>query len=191
MIRLLLMSILLIGCSGGCSKESNTKDSNEKTSPIYWTECGYEVGDHACDFTLIDQNDNQWNLYSHYGDFIVLDFSTEWCGYCHVAAEETQEVHDKYQEKGFQYVTILIEDFSGNSPPLKEAIQRWTEHYEITAPVLAGSRDMIGVENGGWPVTGWPTFYILNDDLVIVEIVRGYSAQSLNNAIESAVNPAE
>jgi len=191
MIRFLLMAVFLMGCSSGCSKDSNSKDSTQEPSPIHWTECGYEVGDHACDFTLTDQSGNEWNLYSHYGDVIVLDFSTEWCGYCHVAAEETQEVHDKHSSEGFQYVTILVEDFSGNSPPLDDALQRWTEHYSITAPVLAGSREMLDSGDGGWPITGWPTFYILNDDLVIVEIIRGYSEQGLNEAIESALNPPE
>jgi len=185
------MAVFLMGCSSGCSKNSETTDSTQEVSPIHWTECGYDIGDHACDFTLTDQSGNEWNLYSHYGDIIILDFSTEWCGYCHVAAEETQAVHDEHKSKGFQYATIMVEDFSGNSPPLDSAIQRWVEHYGITsAPVLAGNRDMIDSGEGGWPVTGWPTFYILNDDLVIVEIIRGYSAQSLDNAIQSVLNPS-
>ena len=50
---------------------------------------------------------------------------------------------------------------------------------------------MLDSGDGGWPITGWPTFYILNDDLVIVEIIRGYSEQGLNEAIESALNPPE
>ena len=143
MIRYLFLSLFLFGCTSGCESKS-VEGETSAPSPIHWDDCGYEVGDHACDFTLVDQNGSSWNLYSHYGEVIVLDFSTEWCGYCHVAAEETQAVQDEKSEiKDFSYVTIIVEDMSGNSPPTEQAIQRWAEHYSITAPILMGSREMI------------------------------------------------
>ena len=177
----------MVGCSEGCINP-NAADDSTTASPIHWSECGYDVGDHACDFTLASQDGGEWNLYSHYGDIIVLDFSTEWCGYCHIAAEKTQETQDAYSD--FQYVTIMVEDLSGNSPPIQEALQRWAEHYSITAPILAGSRDMLDTGDGGWSVTGWPTFYILDEDLVIREIIRGYSEEKLTQSIESIINPS-
>ena len=191
MIRSIAAAIFLLGCAGGCTEDSSTGDSTKIPSPIYWTECGYEIGDHACDFTLADQNGVSWNLYDHYGDVIVLDFSAEWCGYCHLAAEETQEVQDeKEQITDFSYVTILIEDMAGNSPPTQQAIDRWCEHYSITAPVLAGSREMLDSGNGGWPISSWPAFYILDDDLVITHIIRGWSSQALEEAINSTIDPS-
>jgi len=189
MIRFLLLSILLLGCSEGCSSKTTSTES-EEGSPIYWTECGYEVGDHVCDFTLQDQNGKYWNLYEHYGNILVLDFSTEWCSYCHVAAASTQEIHDAYSEYGFAYVTIMVEDIAGNSPPTDQALDRWCEHYEISAPVLAGTREMLDAGDGEWPISSWPTFYILNDDLVITHILRGYSEENLVQAIESIVDPS-
>ena len=188
MNHFLILSLLLMGCSSGCDSKVEEETAHEP-SPIHWTECGYEVGDHACDFSLTDQNGDSWNLYEQYGKIIVLDFSTEWCGYCHIAAEETQEVQNANEELvDFSYVTIIVEDLAGNSPPTQQALQRWAEHYSITAPILAGSREMIGEDL--WPISGWPTFYILDDDLVITHILRGYSSQSLNSAIESVVNPS-
>ena len=185
-MRFILISLLLTSCSSSCNP-SALVDETAEPSPIHWTECGYEVGDHACDITLTDQNGKDWNLYENYGDVIVLDFSTEWCGYCHVAAEETQSVQDEKSDSfGFSYVTILVEDMGGNSPPTEEAVQRWSEHYSITAPVLAGNRDMVTEDL--WNITGWPTFYVLNKDLVIVQIIRGYSADSLDQAIELAAS---
>ena len=188
MIRFIFLALVLLGCSEGCASNSNSKETNE-ASPIYWTECSYEVGDHACDFSLVDQNGNNWSLYAHYGEVIVLDFSTEWCSYCHLAAEETQSIQDANEQLvEFSYVTIIVEDLAGNSPPTQQALQRWSEHYLITAPILAGSRDML--ESGEWSVSGWPTFYILNNDLIITEIIRGYSEEGLNQAIDSVVNPS-
>jgi|TARA_R110001583_G_scaffold38874_1_gene125173 thiol-disulfide isomerase/thioredoxin len=190
MWRFLTIAILLLGCSGGCTDTPKDLEPVEE-SPIYWNECGFEVGDHACDFTLTDQNGVEWNLYDHYGEIIVLDFSTEWCGYCHLAAEETQSVQNEKEELvDFSYVTIIVEDMAGNSPPTQQALQRWSEHYFITAPVLAGSRDMLESGGGDWPISSWPTFYILNDDLLITQIIHGYSAQSLEDAINSTINPS-
>lgn len=189
MIRYLFLALFLISCSPGCTSKT-VEEETSVSSPIHWDECGYEVGDHACDFTLEDQNGSNWNLYANYGNVIVLDFSTEWCGYCHVAAEETQAVQDeKSQSVDFSYVTIIVEDMSGNSPPTEQAVQRWAEHYAITAPILRGSRDMITEDL--WNITGWPTFYILNSDLVITHILRGFNSDSLDQAINQAINNLE
>jgi len=186
MIRFLILSMILFGCSPGCGSKSVDEETSQP-DPIHWTECGFEVGDHACDFTLQDQNGKDWNLYSHYGEVIVLDFATEWCGYCHVAAEETQATQDEIsKDTPFSYVTVLIEDMAGNSPPTLQAQERWCTHYNITAPVLAGNRDMIVSEY--WNITGFPTFYILNSDLVIVEIIRGWSSAALEKAIQEAID---
>jgi len=191
MARFLFAGLVSLFLFTGCSGKSNPTAEEESADPIYWTECGYEIGDHACDFNLLDQNGNYWRLYDHFGEFLVLDFSTEWCGYCHLAAEETQEVQDQKREiANFWYVTILLEDMSGNSPPSEQAVERRCSHYQITAPVLFGSREMLQGDSEGWPITGFPTFYILDDELVIREIVRGYSAESLDQAIDSVLNPS-
>ncbi len=182
-MRWLFLSFLFFSaCQSGCEKKN---DTSVPFNPIHWTECGYEIGDHACDFTLIDQNNESWNLYDNYGKTIVLDFSTEWCGYCHKAAETTQSIQDEYSSAGLIYTTILIEDMAGNSPPLKEAVERWCSHYEITAPVLSSGRELVA--ESVWGISSWPTFYILNEDLVIIEIIRGYNEVMLVEAIKNAL----
>ena len=62
--------------------------------PITWEDCGGYVGDHPCDFTFSDQDGNDWNLYDHYGDVLLLDFSTMWCYYCKVSAADVQLMQD-------------------------------------------------------------------------------------------------
>ena len=183
----LILSLFLFGCTSGCDGK-NTGDSSVQ-SPIHWEECGYEVGDHACDLTLADQNGKSWNLYDNYGKVIIVDFSTEWCGYCHRAAEKTQEVQNENQHRGFEYVTILVEDMAGNSPPLSESVERWCSHYNIEAPVLIGDRSL--TTEDAWNVSSWPTFYVLNKDLVIIEIIRGYNEQVLSISIENAYASTE
>ena len=103
-----------------------------------------------------------------------------------MAAENTQLIQDDYSDKDLIYVTILIEDAQGNSPPADGVIENWANYYGITAPVLNGSRDMIDATGtNGWPIRGWPTFYFVNKDMEIYTILRGYNDVTLLTLIDN------
>jgi len=181
------VSTLLIftGCNSCNKGVDDTQDTIQDSSPITWTECGHEMGDHPCDFTLVDQDGNEWSLYDHYGEIIVLDFSTQWCYYCQVAGAEAQALQDSYIDKEVVYVSLLIEDNQGNTPPADGVIQTWADTYGITAPVLGGSRDMLdSTIEGGWQVTGWPTFYFIDREMVIHTSMKGYSSVNLLTVLD-------
>jgi thiol-disulfide isomerase/thioredoxin len=178
-------AIFTIGCPGELKVETSAPD---EPSPITWTECGDDAGDHPCDFTLEDQNGDMWNLYENYGSPIIIDFSTEWCGYCQIAAANTQHVSDEYADDDLIYVTILVEDSAGNSADA-DTLKRWADFFGITDPVLAGSRDMLDSgDNEGWMITGWPTFFIINSEMKIDSIIRGYSDQALDQSIQNIIS---
>jgi len=183
MIKKILPIILLMGCSA-CSKVDPVEVVIEEPSPITWTECGHDMGDHPCDFTLKDQNGDDWNLYENYGSLIVLDFSAEWCYYCQVAAADAQTVQDAYADEGLIYVTLMIENSSGN-PPSESMISQWADYYGIDAPVLLGSRDLLNTGDGeGWSIGGWPTFYFINKEMVIRKGMQGYSDEAMITIID-------
>jgi hypothetical protein len=177
----------LSSCTGAGDKpeDSSTVENNDN---IDWEECGQRVGEHPCNFSLKDKDGNTFSLYDYYGDVIVLDFSTMWCGYCGVAAQTVQEHQDKHGPAGFQYVTVLIEDYQGSSVSEAEA-KIWADTYGITsAPVLVGDRSLIDpTAVSGYPITGWPTFVIINRDMVITSGISGWSEQALALAIESSL----
>ena len=182
MIKKILPALLLIGCAG-CNKEPIEVEIPEP-DPITWTECGYDIGDHPCDFTLKDQNGEDWNLYDNYGSLIVLDFSTEWCYYCQVAAADAQSLQDEYADEGLIYVTLMIENASGN-PSDQDLLTRWADHFGITAPILEGSRDLLDSGDGeGWSIGGWPTFYFISKDMVISKTMQGYSDETMITIID-------
>ena len=189
--RFLFFSVLfLTGCTclSSCSSNEDAGDSSVVNENITWSECGQKVGEHPCNFTLKDHNGDDFSLYDHYGDVIVLDFSTMWCGFCKLAAETSQEHQDTYDSQGFKYVTILIEDSQGGSVSRNEASQ-WADEYGITtAPVLIGDRSLIDSSaESGYPITGWPTFAIINRDMVLISGISGWSEESIVQAIESSL----
>jgi len=164
----LALTVMFMASCEGC-----TPSFDAENPP--WENCANLVGEHACDFTFKDQNGDDFRLYEHHGKVIVLDFSTMWCGYCQVLAAETQDMQDKYGPEGFVYVTVLFENMRAE-PPQKSDLEIWAQAFGITtAPVLAGDRVLI--DYGGptsWDLTGWPTVYMLDRDLVLREILRGY-----------------
>ena len=177
--------ILSIGCGG---QKASVEAETEEKSPIHWTECGYNVGEHGCDISATDQYGNNWSLYDNHGSIVILDFSTTWCGYCQVAASTAQEFQDKYSDNDLLYVTVLVEDSYGNTPPPQQVISEWSDVFGISAPVIGGSRDMLlSGDKDGWEVSGWPTFFVLDSDLKIYDIQRGYSDVNLARIIDSLI----
>jgi hypothetical protein len=186
----LIISILSCGCDNEIIDDNVSYDgeTEEGQSPITWTECGHQIGENPCDFSLIDSNGDTFNLYENYGDVLLIDFSTMWCYYCQVAATHTQSMQDQYGQYGFQYVTVLIEDNYGNTVEQSD-LEYWVDTFEITtAPVLAGDRSLIDLTaENGYPISGWPTFVLINREMVLEYGVNGWSEEMVTSWVESAV----
>ena len=189
-----ILILTFLGCSCQNSDEPLASDEEYSDSDdsslddqdfVTWEDCSHMVGDHPCDFTLKDQNGDDFSLYDNYGSVIVLDFSTMWCYYCKVAASTVQSVQDTYNSQGFLYVTILIEDASGDTVEQDEVTQ-WADAYGITtAPVLVGDRSMVDVTaTTGYPITGWPTMVVINREMVLSHGINGWSEEAIISWIE-------
>ena len=173
--KALFLSLLI--CSVACTPAmQSVKDSASLEQEYPWDSCSYEIGDHACNFTLKDQHDKEVSLYDFYGDVIVVDFSTMWCGPCKMAASEVQGVKEAFSNIGIAYLTILIENTEGYDPNLADC-NDWANIHGITEPVLAGDRSLVDPDGiHGWPITGWPTFFFITEDMVIDSALRGFSS---------------
>ena len=201
-ISLLLFCIFLACCLADPS--SPVEDSPEDTTsvsedvpvaldspvhlvgntPVTWDRCGTRPSYHACNFELLDQNGENFQLYDHYGMGIVLDFSTMWCGPCNTAAFSAQEHYDHYIELGLLYATVLIENEDRDAPSVADAL-RWADTHGITsAPVLVGDRSLLESSGGSWRLTGWPTFYLIDQEMEMYVSVRGWNEEYLFDYID-------
>tara|TARA_R100001443_G_scaffold116696_1_gene138095 strand:+ start:648 stop:1004 length:357 start_codon:yes stop_codon:yes gene_type:complete len=113
-----------------------------------------------------------------------LDFSAGWCGPCRAAAEHAQDVQDQYRDTGLLYITVLVETANGDIPTQKD-VNEWAATYGNTdSLVIAGSRAMLESGGGTWALSGWPTFYYIDRNMVLRDIDRGYSAEEVIYSIE-------
>ncbi len=100
--------MFLISLLWGCDSpiiDSSVPEVVE-VSPTWWDECSYNEGDHICDLHLPTADGGFDNLYSHYGEIIVIDASAMWCGPCQEAAWNSNSIN--VTSEGVTWVTVLI-----------------------------------------------------------------------------------
>jgi len=154
------------------------------------TACGHNIRDNACDFRLLDQNDDPWRLSDYEGDVVLLDLSAMWCAPCQAAAKTAQETQNMFEPRGFHYVTLLIVDEQNDTVELHE-VQAWASAFDITsAPVLQGSRDLLtsgGAPGHGYPLSSWPTFIVLDRNHDVSSGLYGFNEPYIRQMIEEAL----
>ena len=188
-----LFSSLMFLVSGCCPAELVTPDSDSADATVPVTvglqdgaDCGWNVGDDACDFMLLDQNNEPWQLSENQGDLILIDLSAMWCAPCQAAASTAQAAHEQYADKGFQYVSVLIADLQNDAVELSD-VQYWTTTYGITtAPVLQGDRGLLYSPStiNGFPIQSWPTFIWVDRDGTVLFGLRGFSEEYIKQLTE-------
>jgi len=151
--------------------------------------CGTIEGKQPCDFIVIDENGDEVNFHSLIGKPVILDLSTTWCYPCNQAAAEVQATQDAYPE--LTYLTILIENDQGIDPEVKDLKDWVVEHRITSAPVWAGSREVITddpTDSDEFYLRSWPTFYFLDEELRIVGYQRGFDQAIIENWAEELLN---
>ncbi len=189
LVASLIFSMACSACGPAEVETDGGQDSEEVEYPfVSWDTCSQKSGDHPCNFTLKDQHGNDVSLYDFYGDTVIIDFSVMWCGPCQIAAAEVQDVSDRLKDEDFTYITILIENLAAQ-PPSQEDCQGWADVYGINEPVLQGSRELLDISGeSGWPLESWPTFYFIDDEMVLNTSLKGFSSSYIDMLIEDTMS---
>jgi len=144
---------------------------------------GHAKGQVAEDFCMVDQHGDKTSLWQFYGDVILLDISTMWCGPCQQIAKDVDETWEDYVDDGFTYITMLPEDLEGGQVDAEDLLD-WAEGFEITAPIVA---DNEGYGYAVEPQRAWPVVMLIDRDMtVLVERVTP-SDEAIRSAIEGAL----
>jgi thiol-disulfide isomerase/thioredoxin len=186
MFKLLFLMFQLLGCQTVLQIDDTDSAEPEIVMGINSADdCAQWIGRTICNLILWDHDNILWELYDYEEDVILLDLSAMWCGPCQSAAATVQSTQDDYESRGFRYVTILLEDLTRDTVEIEE-IELWRETFGIeTATVLQGSRDLIDYSaTGGFPLTAWPMFILVDRDLTIYWGMYGFNEEMLRESIE-------
>lgn len=138
------------------AQESDVPDDLEGT--------GRGVGDVMPNFTLIDQNGDEVELYQFYGNVVQLVLFAEWCGPCNQEAPDIEAASRNLADGGVVILSVMFEDDTGGAPDAA-ALSRWVSAYDVTHPLLAGPGNLSDSIQGGYP-----TLPVLNRDMTIATV---------------------
>ena len=180
--RMAILGALFIGCT---KPQTAPPPEAAPIDNITWDECDNTLNHNPCNIETYDQANLPTDLYSLYGKPIILDFSAAWGPPCVAAAKEVQAIQDANADSGLVYITVLLESVDSDTVDEKD-LSQWAKMHGIkTAPVWAGTSDMIDVEDQtkGWFVIGYPTFYFIDKEMVIRGYNRGYQPDAIAHEI--------
>jgi len=181
----------IIGAEDHTGSHGIKEEELDPVGVIAASDCQHiDIGDKACNFRLADQNGDTWDLYSHKGDVILVDFSALWCAPCQAAGHYMQALHDDYVDEGVQIVTVLIDGFGNGVPPTEAEIDQWVlDHSLTTAPVLQGSRDKMFDPTGiaGYSIGSYPTYLYIGRDMTFYAGHAGFNDEYVRQKIEEGL----
>lgn len=125
-----------------------------------------EEGDMATDFTAVDVNNKKHSLSDHKGRYVLLDFSSTYCGPCIESLDELKRVADKFKN---ELSVITIAGDAGKAT--------WLLGYNRDRPTWLslwdgkGAHSEISIKYG---VYGLPTFVLIDPEGKIVSKWTGY-----------------
>lgn len=126
---------------------------------------GYEEGDTAHEFQLMDQNGDQVSLYQFYGRTVVLSFNYFECPPCQDAEEDFAACWQDLSSQGAEvmFLTVLFNDAELGD------LTTWVNWLGSTHAVLADPNNTL---DGYVPAGYVPSWTAIGPDMVIVEVDR-------------------
>lgn len=153
---------------------------------------GMDEGQIALDVRGTDQFGADVSLWQFYGQVVLVDISTLWCGPCQDLAKNAETIYQEYKDQGFVYLTLIHENVENEDPTLDD-LNLWvglpaygTSAYDlITSPVIADPKGVSGsiqaVRNG------YPAALVVGRDMKVFRTLDPVSDGTIKSAIEAAL----
>ncbi|SDA56390.1 Peroxiredoxin [Algoriphagus alkaliphilus] len=124
-------------------------------------------GEKAPDFELTDEKGERVKLSEFRGKKVLLDFSMIHCGWCKIAI-------DQFNKPDYQFAENIIPLYV-NPVDSKEKMDKYRAKVTIPFPVLINA----GEVGKAYGVTGYPTFYLIDENGKVEDVVVGFSDEKI------------
>ena len=102
---------------------------------------------------------------SSQGKTTILYFFAPWCQVCHASIGNLQALYQKNEQLD---VIAVAMDFTNN-----EEVMAFTRQHQLTFPIALGNEAI----KHSFEITGYPSYYVLNEQNVIIRKSMGYSSE--------------
>lgn len=99
------------------------------------------------------------------GKTTILYFFAPWCQICHASIGNLQALFEKNEQLD---VIAIAMDFTSN-----DEVMRFTSQHHLTFPIALGNEAI----KQAFEITGYPSYYVLNEENIIIGKSMGYSSQ--------------
>ncbi len=132
----------------------------------------------APDWILFDSNNKQISLKNFNSKVILIEFTGIGCGFCHLSVPFLKNLVNEYATDDLSLVAV--ETWSDNP----EVIKRYVSNNNLNYKYLQSTDE----NKKQYQISAVPIFFILDNDLIIRKIVKGYSKDSTDKEIRDAIN---
>ena len=137
------------------------------------------IGRKAPDWTLNDKDEQPMSLSDLKGRVSLINFTGIGCGPCHAAIPFLKELRETFGKDEFELVAMEFWIRSSQS------LQNYSRRNELNYHLLSGTDRVIRDYQTGGAV---PFFFILDRDLTVRKVIRGYSKETTGQEILEAIS---
>lgn len=136
------------------------------------------VGNPAPDWVLHDKDNNTVSLESLDSKVIMIQFTGVSCGACVASIPFLNQLETEYDSKDFKLVSIECWSKSWN------ALLKYQERNNINYTFIRSSKEV----SSSYQIQAVPRFFILDENRIIREVIKGYGKGSTDKKIRDAIN---
>ena len=133
------------------------KATQTETPKVTQTEPAPEIVFKYPDFTVLDMNGNEVDLYDYAGKPIVVNFWATWCGYCKAEMPDFEAMYKKYGDR----VHFLMVNVTDGEFETVDSVKKYISSNGYTFPVYFDTEaDAVNT----YGVSGYPTTWFFTAD---------------------------